>query len=363
MNIRKIHTTLFSLILVVAFFRMDAQCPKQALYYRGLFYPLLYNGASGFSIPSKGYKSCNGILPKNMDSLALSDRYSFDGIKDSILICSWPYTLFYDGSKWGIFSSGKPISGFSYDYVFTYRPDNWKYWEHKDQDQYILVRIGKNWGLLNGMGTPLTTVEYQLPQVNPVGITRDSICFTKAPPVLLQDSANRCVDCKSLCKTYPLASPFIVLTKNSKLGAIDSAGKTVVTFIYDSLFYSVGCIQATREGKRFYLTQTGREITGFDAVLPVILRNSSGASGNRFFSGIFLVRKNGKWGLINSASGIRTRAQFDLDSGGENADVYGEVYTDLFIWNKKYYSLEIRKDSISIRDSEEHEVSGSFIEK
>jgi hypothetical protein len=357
---------LFVMLVSFAFIRIPAQCPKTVLFFKGKFYPKIYlNNSYHFTIPEEGYTSCNGLLPGMMDSLSNKDNYTYEGEKDSIQVCSWNVNLFSKSNKWALFNrEGHQATPFCYDYAFGYEAENRKMNDIREDHQLILVRIGKNWGLTTGLGKVITNVEYQLPGWNSGRKETDTLVFTETSHILHQDSANRCTDCKGPVKVYPLAGGYIVFVKNGKVGAVDSLGKTVVPFLYDSLFCSFeGCMEGSKSGKHIYLTQSGKEIIGYDEVHPILLGRYVGYNKKNYFSGIYLVKRKGMWGLVNSSNNQRIKTIFKIDSDGGHLEESTEVFTDAFIIDKKYYDLEIRLNAVSIKDEMGKEVLGTFLVK
>jgi hypothetical protein len=354
--------TLIAIMFCITSLSLSAQCPKTVLFYKGKFYPKIYtNNNYLFTIPAKGYTSCNGLLAGMMDSLVKKDLYTYEGEKDSIQVCSWLFNIFSDGGKWAFFSfEGQQKSPFIYDYAYSYQPQNHRWNDYAPDHQLALVRIAKNWGLTTGTGKVLSGVEYQLPACK----GSDTLSYTMPVPSAIEDSAGRCVDCKENNKVFPMAGPYIVFIKNGKAGALDTSGKVIIPFLYDSLFYSLeGCLEGSKGGKHVYLTRTGKEITGYDEVHPVLLGHYVNYKMKRFFSGIYLVKKKDMWGLVNSTNNQRIKTLFKIDSDGGHLEEEGELFSDAFILNKVYYDLQIKLNFVSIKDEMGKEVLGSFIEK
>ncbi len=339
-----------------------AQCPKSVLYYKGKFYKIYYkNITQKDSVGKTAFLSFDRITKKNIDSLSGNDKYIFERFKDdSIGICSNFVERYSNGSKWAIFN--KRSIDFKYDYAYAYLPkkQDGKYYHY--EDPYAMAVAGKNWGLIDHSGKELTSLIYKLPET--IGTWNQGFIYTSSVSGKRMDSIYNNEAYSQRVIDYPLACDLIVFSKDNKVGAVDSLGKIIIPFKYDTLFLShSSSLQGAREGKRFTLTNSGHEINGYDSVKPLILVVKESTASVEKFSGIFLVCKKGKWGCINSIKNEMTDCIFINDSDFLTFKSYADTFTHPFSTNKKYFNFEIKYGRIRILDDDGKDVTSKFMLK
>ena len=340
--------------------KIIAQCPHDALYYKGMFYAIHYNADySKSSISKTGYTSFKGLTKEKIDVLSEKDSYLFNRYsKDSIGICSLDFQLFFDGLKCAVFQNGIKLTDFKYDNAYPFIS---KQSEKNKEKKYILVQIGADWGLLNEFGKELTSIAYKLPEINEGYASQDSIIFTCNKLTAKKDSA-KAWEGKTI--SYPLTGPLIIFTKDNKVGAIDTLGNQAIPFVYDTIFCSnSGCLKVSKAEKQCYITFKGQELLGYDAVVPVWLYTTTTYAVKKIFSGIYMVKKDGKWGVVNSLNNTKIKCIFTIDSGDEIFTATSNTYVDGFLYNKKLYPFEVKKNEFILQDNEGKNVIQNFIEK
>lgn len=354
----------FYLFLFSLFFNsyIFSQCQHDVLYYKGFFYTVNYNEIdSKYTISENGYLSFDQLTKENIDSLSLKDSYKFDRYNnDSIGICSLHFQFFFNGLKWAVFKNGIKTTDFKYDNA-TY-PFVLKQIESNEEKRCILVQIGTDFGLLNELGKELTAVIYKLSEMNVNYLYDDSIVFTgNQTPIKMNSTYFRAKDYENT--SYPLAGSLIILSKNNKIGAIDTLGNEIILFNYDTIIYSNhGCHRASRQGKQYYITSKGMELEGYDAVIPIWLYLEDGYLKKKTFSGIYMIKQNGKWGMINSLNNLKVKCLFEIASEEETFLTTSNMYSDGLWYKKKYYKFEVRKNELILQDVDDKDVLKDFIE-
>jgi hypothetical protein len=338
-----------------------AQCGKDVLFYKGLFHAINFDKDYNYlSISETGYPSFDSLTKSNIDSLSLKDTYSFSRYpNDSIVICSGYIQRFSNGSKWAVFNRGVKLTDFKYDYAYPLlapRPFP-AYDKH-----YTLVKIGKDWGVLDESGKELTAVKYHLPELNEKYHSEDSIICT-AHPITVKMNTSNPWGTNYRCFGYSFLTTNVLLVKEGKIGIVDSMGNQVVPFIYDSLFCSsYKCLIGSRGGKRYYITSKGMELNVYDAVEP-IWRFEDDNPDRKFFSGIYMVKKKGKWGIVNSVNNQRTRCVFDFEPGRESFSFCCDYYTRVLMSKRESFLFEVFKDRFVLKAEGGKDVIPDFIEK
>jgi len=352
---------LLLMLLSFAFYTQGfAQCQKSILYYKGKFFNLYYSNVTNKdSIGRIAYLSYDRITEKNIDSLSDKDSYRFEKLKkDSITICNSFIGRYFNGSKWAIYT--KQLSDFKYDYAYTYlpkKPDG-KYFRY--ENPYVLVLVGKNWGLVDYSGKELTPVNYKLPEA---AGAYPYFIYTCSKPGRGIDSVYNSEFYSQNVIDYPLASDLIVFVKDNKVGAVDTLGKVVIPFNYDTLFLKTNAIQGAREGKRYAITNWGYEINGYECIKPIHLLLKETYTSSEKFSGFYLVHKKGKWGIISGLKDEMIKCLFINDSDFLTFKPYSDTFSHIFLFNKKYFSVEIKSGIIKILDENENDVTLKFVQK
>lgn len=368
----------FILIVIISFqFSSDffSQCQEVAMYENGKFRYIQYDSLWNRNLLPLEYSGFNGLTKEIIDQNN-SQYPEGDGnrIKDSSGICGQVVDFFAIGAKWAIFDvKGFPVTDFKYDELIIYRPRilnfEGRYEKYGDwENVFIFMKLNKAFGLIIKSGREITPIHFSLPYIDKsYGDNCDTILFSTKSTI----NAMGTPDCGSCRETgngsfnFPIAGSSIILVKDNKLGSIDSAGKTVIPFNYDSIKIYKDVVETFNSGQQSFYAESGTEISGFDEIHPVFLvdKPEGYSTGRSLFQGIYLVKKNGKWGWINSLKNEKINCILEEDYGQPVFESEDEVLKLTFLYQDKDISLEIKNGTIIMMDENENDVTSKFMRK
>ena len=274
-----------------------------------------------------------------MEKETKSYRYyndTTDLYNDSIALCGYRFNIFFDGKKWAVFTDEpKQITPFRYDGAFSYKEDGW-YW---DRFYCLIASDSGRFGLLNENGRELTPISYRFPAYAhsdwpdsaTFSVSDSAITFYRAPLV------NRC----------------LVLQYGAKLGCVDSTGKIVVPFIYDKIFSTHrGMLRGQREGKTCFINTHGKEISGYDLVVPV--------TENQVFSGLFIVKKGSKYGFVPADDEGILKCMFIIPDDLFYSSATMGHFSIAGEFKKDTYTIDYSNGKLSVHDVDGNDVSEKF---
>lgn len=375
----------FSLPLMLLFlfcqFKISAQCQEVAFFFNGKFRIIKYDSAWNKTLLPTEYMGFNGLTKSKIDTYntELPEGHG-NRIKDSSAICGDIINFFSMGAKWAIIDgNGKPLTDFKYDDLGIYRPrylnsnggyDKYGYWENI----FVFARINNSFGLISKEGKEITPVNYSLPYIDKrYGNACDTLLYSTKNIFRTPDTLD-CGICRenSTSFNYPLAGKSIILTKNNKLGSIDSTGKTVIPFIYDKIKMYGGVVETSANGGPVFYSKTGNDISGFDETHPVFVtyKQEGYSTGHSLFQGIYMVKQKGKWGCVNGLKKEMLKCVFidpyepaPSDPGILNFESGTDTYSYQFYYNKSDYTIEVKNEAFKVLDVSGHDVTPKFIQK
>ncbi len=233
------------------FYRIEDGIPDTTRY-------LGCNGMTGhFLEPYMGWSR----IPEQWENI--SSPYKMLPGDSGIFIRTQGVDAWYNGNKWELLQiNGKQVSPFLYDWIFAYQPTNPKTGK---PEILFFVRQGEKWGVVNSSGKELIPIEYEIPIAE--AFYNDSNLINQ------KEFGQRCreimndTNCSFFLQhdgvfRMPGINHSLIMMKDGKYGSVDTTnGKTLIPFIYEAINVGeTGIYIVRKNGKYGYINDSAVEI-------------------------------------------------------------------------------------------------------